>query len=186
MEPSHDVIDCILRPQQENSMQALFRHAAVAFALVAGTATASAQTVITRDPFETRTVRARPLELTPVQRTTVYRTIEPQGRGRAPIVRERIVTEQYEVAPLPGERVVARDADYAYSARPPTWGERMTAQSVGSSYAYVVGARDASAPRYSYEHDDGRDAGYCQQRFRSYDSASGTYMGYDGMRHSCP
>jgi short subunit dehydrogenase/BA14K-like protein len=28
--------------------------------------------------------------------------------------------------------------------------------------------------------------GSCQQRFRSYDSASGTYMGYDGMRHSCP
>jgi len=167
-------------------MQAPFRHAAIAFALVAGTATAGAQTVITREPFETRTVFTPPLDLTPVQRTTVYRTIEPQGRGRAPIVRERIVTERYGVAPIPGERVVARDADYAYDARPPTWGERMIAQSVGSSYAYVVGARDASAPRYTYEHEDGRDAGYCQQRFRSYDSTSGTYMGYDGMRHSCP
>lgn len=28
--------------------------------------------------------------------------------------------------------------------------------------------------------------GYCAQRFRSYDPASGTYLGYDGERHSCP
>jgi hypothetical protein len=27
---------------------------------------------------------------------------------------------------------------------------------------------------------------YCQQRFRSYDPASGTYLGYDGYRHPCP
>lgn len=33
-----------------------------------------------------------------------------------------------------------------------------------------------------------RDAsdGYCAQRFRSYDPASGTYLGNDGQRHSCP
>jgi hypothetical protein len=24
------------------------------------------------------------------------------------------------------------------------------------------------------------------QRYRSYDPASGTYMGYDGLRHPCP
>jgi hypothetical protein len=27
---------------------------------------------------------------------------------------------------------------------------------------------------------------YCAQRYRSYDPASGTYMGYDGLRHPCP
>jgi hypothetical protein len=27
---------------------------------------------------------------------------------------------------------------------------------------------------------------YCSRRFRSYDPASGTYLGYDGYRHSCP
>lgn len=27
---------------------------------------------------------------------------------------------------------------------------------------------------------------YCSQRFRSYDPASGTYLGYDGYRHPCP
>lgn len=33
----------------------------------------------------------------------------------------------------------------------------------------------------------GGDAvGYCAQRFRSYDPYSGTYLGYDGLRHPCP
>jgi hypothetical protein len=27
--------------------------------------------------------------------------------------------------------------------------------------------------------------GYCAQRYRSYDPASGTYMGHDGRRHPC-
>jgi hypothetical protein len=27
---------------------------------------------------------------------------------------------------------------------------------------------------------------YCSQRYKSYDPASGTYMGYDGYRHPCP
>ena len=27
---------------------------------------------------------------------------------------------------------------------------------------------------------------YCLQRFKSYDPASGTYLGYDGLRHPCP
>jgi hypothetical protein len=29
------------------------------------------------------------------------------------------------------------------------------------------------------------DVGYCSQRYRSYDPASGTYTDYDGRRHSC-
>ena len=32
----------------------------------------------------------------------------------------------------------------------------------------------------------GGDAAYCAQRYRSYDPASGTYLGYDGIRHPCP
>jgi hypothetical protein len=41
----------------------------------------------------------------------------------------------------------------------------------GSAYGSGYGA-DASA--------------YCAQRFKSYDPASGTYLGYDGARHPCP
>jgi hypothetical protein len=32
----------------------------------------------------------------------------------------------------------------------------------------------------------GNDVTYCQQRYRSYDPSTGTYLGYDGLRHSCP
>jgi hypothetical protein len=54
-----------------------FRHAAIVAAVVAGATAASAQTtVITREPVESRTVvTTEPLELTPVQRRTIYRTI---------------------------------------------------------------------------------------------------------------
>jgi BA14K-like protein len=47
-------------------------------------------------------------------------------------------------------------------------------------YAYAPG------PGYATGYEDGNDVAYCQQRFRSYDPSSGTYMGYDGLRHSCP
>jgi hypothetical protein len=48
---------------------------------------------------------------------------------------------------------------------------------------------------YAYDDDDavvdapaasGGDEAYCMRRFRSYDPGSGTYLGYDGVRHSCP
>jgi hypothetical protein len=29
-------------------------------------------------------------------------------------------------------------------------------------------------------------AAYCAQRFKSWDPATGTYLGYDGVRHPCP
>ncbi len=32
----------------------------------------------------------------------------------------------------------------------------------------------------------GDETAYCQQRFRSYDPNSGTYLGFDGVRHPCP
>ncbi|HKS86567.1 MAG TPA: DUF1236 domain-containing protein [Pseudolabrys sp.] len=66
-----------------------FRHAVIAAGLIAGATAASAQTtVITREPVETRTVvTTAPLQLTPVQRRTVYRTIvrEPVEAARPTI-----------------------------------------------------------------------------------------------------
>jgi hypothetical protein len=63
----------------------------------------------------------------------------------------------------------------------------------GPGYAYAPGSGYAYAPGYSYEPGytyerpaSGDDVAYCQQRFRSYDPASGTYLGYDGARHPCP
>ncbi len=53
----------------------------------------------------------------------------------------------------------------------------------GPSYAYDEGYDDtyAAAPEYS-----GASVQYCMSRFRSYDPASQTYLGTDGLRHSCP
>jgi len=55
-----------------------------------------------------------PPALTPAQRTTIYRTIIPQGGGRGPIVKERIVTESVP-APAVRQRVVTpAESAYAY------------------------------------------------------------------------
>src|SRR5262249_35688314 len=54
----------------------------------------------------------------------------------------------------------------------------------GAAYAYAPGPSYSAAPGPSYSA--GGDESYCRQRFRSYDPASGTYLGYDGLRHSCP
>ena len=53
----------------------------------------------------------------------------------------------------------------------------------GDSYAY------ATEPEVAYSEapvDSGDSVAYCQQTYRSYDPASGTYLGYDGLRHPCP
>ena len=44
------------------------------------------------------------------------------------------------------------------------------------------------APGYVYGSavNEGDSVAYCQSRYRSYDPSSGTYLGYDGMRHPCP
>ena len=56
------------------------------------------------------------------------------------------------------------DDDYAYSYAPDYYGDGY----------------------YSQGYAGGDDIAYCQQRYRSYDPASGTYLGYDGLRHPCP
>lgn len=50
----------------------------------------------------------------------------------------------------------------------------------GSIFGLATGAIIGSAAANS------NAVGYCSQRFRSYDPASGTYLGYDGYRHPCP
>jgi hypothetical protein len=66
-----------------------------------------------------RVVVTQPPALTQAQRTTIYRTIIPQGRGRGPIVKERIVSESVAPAPVVGERVVTQPAvaDYTVGTR---------------------------------------------------------------------
>ena len=63
---------------------------------------------------------------------------------------------------------------------------------IGSAYASPYYYEDGSyasyddSPAVEVVPGGGDDVAYCQQRFRSYDIGSGTYLGYDGMRHPCP
>ena len=56
------------------------------------------------------------------------------------------------------------------------------------SYGYGPGYGSYGyGPGYVVVPSYGDDAvAYCQQRFRSYDPGSGTYLGFDGLRHPCP
>jgi hypothetical protein len=48
---------------------------------------------------------------------------------------------------------------------------------------YDGGYYDGGSPDYVVSSSS--DSSYCAQRYRSYDPASGTYLGYDGLRHPC-
>jgi hypothetical protein len=54
-----------------------------------------------------------------------------------------------------------------------------TAPFFGGPYAYDDGYYVEGPPA-------GGDVAYCMRRFKSYDPGSGTYLGYDGLRHPCP
>lgn len=50
--------------------------------------------------------------------------------------------------------------------------------------AYSVTIPGAAGGVFAYEPASSR-AGSCAQRFKSYEPRSGTYLGYDGRRHTC-
>ena len=74
----------------------------------------------------------------------------------------------------------------------------------GALLGGAIAAQSAPAYGYGYGYDAGPDiddggyvqappvyagdgnAAYCAQRYKSYDPSSGTYLGYDGIRHPCP
>jgi hypothetical protein len=62
----------------------------------------------------------------------------------------------------------------ALAARPYYYG-------YGAPYPYY-----APAPVYVDPPVYDEEVAYCARRYRSYDPASGTYLGYDGYRHPCP
>ena len=83
---------------------------------------------------------------------------------------------------------VYRGGRYAYGYRHrgywPYWGWGVAASVAALGWPYDYGYDYGD---YVYEEaiDDSAIA-YCMRRFRSYDPASGTYLGYDGRRHPCP
>ncbi len=75
------------------------------------------------------------------------------------------------------------------------YGDSYTPNYYGDSYAYDDGVTySAGIPLVTFDQPQGPvaveeavggDASYCAQRYRSYDPASGTYLGFDGLRHPC-
>jgi hypothetical protein len=146
-------------------MTPYFRPACLALALLATAAPASAQTWVYEPDapgarvYEPPLYGARAYEpavagqslvLTPAQRTTIYRTIIPQGRGRGPIVRERIVTETVAPAPVLREQVVTQPG-YAYPDRGYAYPEQVVTQP-GYAYpdqGYAYADRVVTQPAYA-------------------------------------
>lgn len=72
--------------------------------------------------------------------------------------------------------------------------ERSQARNVAPGYVYTPGYGYNGRDRRYYDYAGANFAGpmrsdvaaACAARFRSYDPATGTYMGFDGVRHPCP
>jgi hypothetical protein len=56
------------------------------------------------------------------------------------------------------------------------WGPAVGGFAAGA----IIGSALASS------HAQANADAYCEQKYRSYDPGSGTYLGYDGERHPCP
>lgn len=57
------------------------------------------------------------------------------------------------------------------------WGPAIGGLAAGAIIGSAIANSNAAA---------GNSVSYCMNRFKSYDPASGTYLGYDGNRHPCP
>lgn len=78
--------------------------------------------------------------------------------------------------------------DYGYGYDPYYYGDNYAygPDYYGDSYAFDAGPAVGFDQPVPVEGPVAGDASYCAQRYRSYDPASGTYLGFDGLRHPCP
>lgn len=86
---------------------------------------------------------------------------------------------------LAGERAQVIPAQYRprrgpYRGRPRRGGDDGAGVAAGIIGGLLLGAIIANQAQQS------RSVEYCIRRYRSYDRYSGTYLGYDGLRHRCP
>ena len=75
------------------------------------------------------------------------------------------------------------DGYYGGYRRDEFWPSRVVGDAIGTAGAIATAPFRALDGNASYAM--GPDATYCAQRYRSFDPASGTFMGYDGRRHPC-
>jgi hypothetical protein len=76
---------------------------------------------------------------------------------------------------------------YGWRYRDRDWYGPGVGLGVGLAAGALIGGALAAAPRTYYGPGVTADeVAYCSRRFKSYDPSSGTYLGYDGIRHPCP
>lgn len=67
------------------------------------------------------------------------------------------------------------------------WGGCGWGPGAGFATGVIVGSAIAAPPPgVVYAAPPGSAVAYCMRRFKSYNPATGTYLGYDGRRHRCP
>jgi hypothetical protein len=66
------------------------------------------------------------------------------------------------------------------------WGPALGGFAAGALIGSALAPRPAYPAYGAAPYPPSGEIAYCQQRFKSYDPASGTYLGYDGDRHPCP
>ncbi|MEE1613058.1 BA14K family protein [Microvirga sp. CF3016] len=66
------------------------------------------------------------------------------------------------------------------------YGSAAAAGAIGLATGAIIGGAIAQSQAQAAPVYGSNTAAYCAQRYRSYDPASGTYLGYDGLRHPCP
>lgn len=87
----------------------------------------------------------------------------------------RYVERRYYGRPYYGRR-------YGYYRR--DRGNALAAGALGLATGAIIGGAIAQSQAQAAPVYQGNT--YCAQRYRSYDPASGTYVGYDGRRRPCP
>ena len=93
-----------------------------------------------------------------------------------------LVESTVAYADPPGQNVWERTNKWSGSAQREVWGPPVPPAAY-RGYPYSPGYITS----YGYSpNQGGGDVGYCMRRFRSYDPRSGTYLGFDGLRHPCP
>ena len=65
-------------------------------------------------------------------------------------------------------------------------GNALAAGALGLATGAIIGGALAQQQAQAAPVYGSNTAAYCAQRYRSYDPASGTYLGFDGLRHPCP
>ncbi len=98
-------------------------------------------------------------------------------------------------AQLRVRRYYSEEPRYYYDRRPRTYVRRdrgnaaaagIAGLAAGALIGGAIASQQAQAAAPTYVVPDQNAVAYCAQRYRSYDPASGTFLGYDGVRRSCP